>query len=206
MCCRGRVAPLDPVEFDDPAVSARAAGMELRFNIPIFSGFGQFSLYILALEKQRFCAPSHQRFRESRSVDVSGASARAVTQSTGPAILSTISPMSARCTVPGDAVTRIASRRKRPSWRLRSTRWTCGARRFRQRAGQHDAGKAAAAAEVDPRSSRMEPGSKAAADRRYGGSTDSEASTARPDWFWPATPGAARHSDRAAPLFHVKRG
>ena len=65
MCCRGGVAPLDPIEFDDPAVSAGAAGMKLRLNIPIFSGFGQFSLYILALEKQRFCALSHQRFRKA---------------------------------------------------------------------------------------------------------------------------------------------
>ena len=32
-CCdRGGVAPLDPIEFDDPAVSARAAGMELRLE------------------------------------------------------------------------------------------------------------------------------------------------------------------------------
>jgi hypothetical protein len=33
--------------------------------MPIFSGFGQFSLYILALEKQRFCALLHQRFCET---------------------------------------------------------------------------------------------------------------------------------------------
>jgi hypothetical protein len=51
MCDRGGVAPLDPIEFDDPAVPARAAGVESRLNIPVFSGFGQFSLYILALEK-----------------------------------------------------------------------------------------------------------------------------------------------------------
>ena len=39
--------------------------MELRIDIPIFSGFGQFSLYILAFEKQRFRALSHQRLREA---------------------------------------------------------------------------------------------------------------------------------------------
>ena len=61
----GRVAPLDLVELDDPAVSAGAAGMQMRLDIPIFSGFGQFSLYILAFEKQGFCTPSHQRFREA---------------------------------------------------------------------------------------------------------------------------------------------
>ena len=37
----------------------------MRFDIPIFSGFGQFSLYILAFEKQRFRALFHQRFREA---------------------------------------------------------------------------------------------------------------------------------------------
>jgi len=46
-CC-GRIAPLDLIELDDPAMSADAAGMEIRSDIPIFSGFGQFSLYILA--------------------------------------------------------------------------------------------------------------------------------------------------------------
>jgi hypothetical protein len=51
MCCRGRVAPLDAVELDNPAVSTGAAGMQLRPDIPIFSGFRQFSLYILAFEK-----------------------------------------------------------------------------------------------------------------------------------------------------------
>ena len=61
----GRILPLDPIEFDDPAVSASAAGMELRLNIPIFSGFGQFSLYILALEKQRLRAIAHERLRET---------------------------------------------------------------------------------------------------------------------------------------------
>jgi hypothetical protein len=65
MCDRGRVAPLDSVEFDDPAVPARAAGMESRFNIPIYSGFSQFGLYILALEKQRFSAVAHERLREA---------------------------------------------------------------------------------------------------------------------------------------------
>src|SRR5438477_4980925 len=42
----------------------------------------------------------------------SGANARAVTQSTGPVILSTLSPISARCTVPRELVRRSASRRK----------------------------------------------------------------------------------------------
>jgi hypothetical protein len=51
MGCSGGIAPLDPVELDDPALSASAAGMQLRFDIPIFSSFGQFSLYILTLQK-----------------------------------------------------------------------------------------------------------------------------------------------------------
>src|SRR6267154_5787839 len=53
-----------------------------------------------------------------------GATARAVTQSTLPAILSTLSLISAKCTIPGDAVTRSASRRKAAFLALRSTRWT----------------------------------------------------------------------------------
>jgi hypothetical protein len=62
MGCSGGIAPLDPIELDDPAMSASAAGMQLWFDIPIFSGFGQFSLYILAFEKQSFCTLPHQRF------------------------------------------------------------------------------------------------------------------------------------------------
>ena len=62
---RGLIAPLDLVEFDDPAPTARAAGMQMRGHFPIFSGFGQFSLYILALEKQRFGTIAHERLRET---------------------------------------------------------------------------------------------------------------------------------------------
>ena len=65
MSCCGRVAPLDLIELDDPAMSAGAAGMQMRFDIPIFSGFGQFGLYILAFEKQGFGTPFHQRFRKA---------------------------------------------------------------------------------------------------------------------------------------------
>src|ERR1700682_4962765 len=53
-----------------------------------------------------------------------GATARAVTQSIWPAILSTLSPISAKCTIPGDAEMRSASRRKAAFLALRSTRWT----------------------------------------------------------------------------------
>ena len=56
------IAPLDAIEFDDPAMSAGAAGMKAWFNIPIFSSFRQFDFYILTLEKQRLGAPFHQRF------------------------------------------------------------------------------------------------------------------------------------------------
>ena len=61
----GRVAALDMIELDDPALSAGAAGMQMWRYLPIFSGFGQFSLYILALEEKSLCASSHQRFREA---------------------------------------------------------------------------------------------------------------------------------------------
>ena len=62
------IASLDMVELDDPAVSAGAAGMKVRPDIPIFSGFGQFSLYILALEKQSFCASTHQWLGETNEL------------------------------------------------------------------------------------------------------------------------------------------
>ena len=58
----GLRTPLDMVEFDDPAVSARPAGVETGFDIPIFSGLGQFHLNILTFKKQRFCTFGQQRF------------------------------------------------------------------------------------------------------------------------------------------------
>src|ERR1700738_3963699 len=54
----------------------------------------------------------------------SGATARAVTQSTGPVILSTLSPISVKWTVPGELVECSASRRRAAFLALRSTRWT----------------------------------------------------------------------------------
>ena len=62
---RGSVTPLDGIEFDDPALSARAAGVKLWLDLPIFSGLGQFSLYILSLEKQGLCAAFHQGLSEA---------------------------------------------------------------------------------------------------------------------------------------------
>ncbi len=62
---RGLDAPFDLIEFDDPAMSASAAGMKTRCDIPIFGSVGQFGIYILAFEKQGFCALFHERFREA---------------------------------------------------------------------------------------------------------------------------------------------
>jgi hypothetical protein len=62
---RGRIAPLDMIEFDDPALPAGAAGMQLRLNIPISGSFGQLGLYILAFEKQGFGALAYQRLHEA---------------------------------------------------------------------------------------------------------------------------------------------
>jgi hypothetical protein len=53
------------IEFDNPAVSTGAAGMQMGFYIPIFSSFGQFRVNILTLEKQDFCTPLQQGFREA---------------------------------------------------------------------------------------------------------------------------------------------
>ena len=61
----GAVKSLDSVELYNPAISAGAAGMQARRDLPVFSGFGQFHSYILALEKQRFSSALHQRFREA---------------------------------------------------------------------------------------------------------------------------------------------
>src|SRR5229473_7856240 len=56
-----------------------------------------------------------------------------------------------------------------------------------------------------PRLLQTERASTAAVNRRYGGSTNLEASMAPRDWSSPATPAAGRRNDPAALLFHVKR-
>ena len=61
----GRITPLDLVELDDPAVSTGAAGMQLWPDIPIFSGFGQFGLYILTLKEECFRTLPNQRLRKA---------------------------------------------------------------------------------------------------------------------------------------------
>ena len=62
------MAPVDPIELDNPALSTCQAGMKNGLDIPIFSGFGQFYLNILALEEQCLCPLFHQRFREADKV------------------------------------------------------------------------------------------------------------------------------------------
>ena len=49
-------------------MSARAAGMKRRRDIPIFSGFGQFNLYILTLQQKGFCTLFYQRFDEANEL------------------------------------------------------------------------------------------------------------------------------------------
>jgi len=62
------MAPLDRIEFDDPALSAGAAGMQAGPDTPIYSSFSQFSLYILTLEKQRRGALRQPRFGEANQL------------------------------------------------------------------------------------------------------------------------------------------
>jgi len=64
-CSGGAIVSLDTVEFYNPAMSAGAAGMQARRDLPVFSGFSQFRTYILALEKQGFSSLLHQWFREA---------------------------------------------------------------------------------------------------------------------------------------------
>jgi len=65
MCCWDGLSSFNLIKLDDPTMSTGEAGVKARLNIPIFSSFGQFSLYILTLEKQSFCAFFHKRFRET---------------------------------------------------------------------------------------------------------------------------------------------
>jgi hypothetical protein len=63
-------------------------------------------------------------------------------------MLSTISSIPVACTIPGTEVIRNASRRNAAFFELRSTRWTLAP--DLSAIAQDDAGKATAAAEVDP--------------------------------------------------------
>ena len=76
-CYRGA----KPADDHDAAFRAGLAGPARGLDIPIFSGFGQFSLYILSLGEQTDGAPLDQRKAPDRSSTFNGASARAVTTS-----------------------------------------------------------------------------------------------------------------------------
>src|SRR6266850_3764735 len=49
------VAASERPDDHDPPGRACPARDQVRLNLPLFSGFGQFSLYILALGEQRLC-------------------------------------------------------------------------------------------------------------------------------------------------------
>jgi hypothetical protein len=51
---------------NDAAPRVGYAGLERRVDAPIFSGLGQFDIYILSLQEQAFGAPLQQRFGKTK--------------------------------------------------------------------------------------------------------------------------------------------
>jgi len=120
-----------------------------------------------------------------------------------PAILSTISRCSARCTVPGVLSHEEPRAERRPSWRC--VRPTGYERRRIARAHANTTPESHRRSEIDPRlcgrgQLRSCNESEIWRVQRFG------SVEARSGWFWPAIPGAARHSRSSAPLFHVNGG
>ena len=54
---------LQLADDDDAAVGTGLARDQLGVDVPIFSRFGQFSLYILSLREQALCTRFQQRMR-----------------------------------------------------------------------------------------------------------------------------------------------
>ena len=137
-----------------PARCGRRVGHardQLGIDRPIFSGFGQFSLDILSLRKQADAPRLSTADRHSASSSASGASARAVTTSTRPVVSRQKSSIRPRVdNRPAAPVLAAASRRNAAFLWLLSTRWTCAPGRSGERAGDHQARKARAGAEIDP--------------------------------------------------------
>ena len=138
------------------------------------------------------------------SSPASGASARAVTTSTGTARFSTKSSSLTAWTSAGAPVARTASRRKAAFLALLSTRCT--------RAPGMSASAQAITTPGNPPRSRDRPrfappapAPGAEANRRCGGSTASARWTTRSGSSAAATRAAGRRSGRAAPMFHVKQ-
>ena len=175
-------------------------------NFPTFSGFGQFSLYILALGKQAHGSPFQQRIGRCQAVASSGASARAVTTSRRFAEV-----LPTKSSIRTGVDDRRQPRKARPPRAERRPSWRCFRPDAPRAAGPASAqaitspGKSGARAEVDPdpRVRRQRRG--AGASRRCAGSRSARAS--RRDQIDPGLPfqQQRRRSDRAAPMFHVKQ-
>ena len=188
---------------DDLAPGVRAALDQLGLNIPTFSGFGQFGINILTLGKQTEDSGFQQRIGPASSA-ASGASARAVTTSTGTARFSTKSSIR-RCTLAGAPVAWTASRKKAAFLPLLSTRCTS--------APGFSASAQAMTTPGNPPPSRDRPmrallvrAAEAAASRPRGASKWRLRLSARSNSSAAAKPAAWRQSDQDALLFHVKQG
>ena len=109
-------------------------------------------------------------------------------------------------TMAGSAGAATASRRNAAFLLMLSTRWTAAPGRSAERAGDDQAGKAGAGAEIDPASCVRRRAAGAGANRRHGGSRSSGSWTARSGCMrlLPLEQ-RARRTGRAAPMFHVKQ-
>src|SRR5580700_8231552 len=63
-----RKAPLRPLDRHDAAARIGQAGHERGLDVPIFSGLGQFSLYILSLGEQGLCTSFQQGLAQGEEV------------------------------------------------------------------------------------------------------------------------------------------
>ena len=138
---------------DDAAGRIGAARHQRRIEVPDFNSAAASS------SSSSACCPFGnkpiaplfpRRGKHCESNDLSGATARAVTTSAGPAKRATKSSMRVACTTAGAPVTRCASRRKAAFLLLLSTRWTAGPGLAGERAGDHQARESTARAEIDP--------------------------------------------------------
>ena len=139
----GRAAQL--ADDDDPALRIGPARHQLGLDVPTFSGFGQFSLYILSLGKQAVARPFSTAATRRPSSSASGASARAVTTSTAPRSLRRNPRSAPRWTLGRQRRSRAtASRRKAAFLRVAFDQMRPAAPgSVGERAGDHQPGKAA---------------------------------------------------------------
>ena len=181
-------------------------GTSVAVNSPIFRGFGQFGLYILALGEQSLCTSFHQRRRVAEELGQRGQRTRRDNVGRITEAFDKVLDSLRHAQGPASSAPRAGRAERPPSCRCSRPGCNRAPGRLREGARQHQPGKSAAGAEIDPRLAPSGQAQGVGASRRRAGSTSGRAWTdaTRLVVLLPFQE-EIHERRRAGPMFHVKR-